>query len=155
MGARPGTGFPACPGTGPAKRAPAVGRGRSLAPSSLLFPNPRAGRNRAFFPKDNQGAAVPGSLSGTCPPGKGPSSLEPTKRGKRPAARYRGGPGTTWLLTPALCCPVVLSVLGRKRWFTSLTSRGSDLIGLGWNQHFRNRQENVFNLKKDSKLQKK
>lgn len=44
MGARPGPGFPACPGTGPAKGALAVGGGWGLAFPALLLrpPNPGA-----------------------------------------------------------------------------------------------------------------
>lgn len=52
MGARPGPGFPACPGTGPAKGALAVGGGWGLAFLALLLRAPQSGgrKCRAPFP---------------------------------------------------------------------------------------------------------
>lgn len=89
MGARPGPGFPACPGTGPAKGALAVGGGWGLAfPALLLRPPQSGGRKcRAPFPPATN-AVGSQSLSPyalfpvACPAGacqeKGPLHLRPT-----------------------------------------------------------------------------
>lgn len=55
MGARPGPGFPACPSTGPAKGALAVGGGRGLALRALLLSsNPGAESAGSLSPHDSQ-----------------------------------------------------------------------------------------------------
>lgn len=114
MGARPGPGFPACPGTGPAKGALAVGGGWGLAFPALLLrpPNPGAESAGPLPPRDKCGGEpvsvpvrpVPSCLSCRCLPGKGPSS--PAPHGLREVCEMLGWPSpqaVTWLLTPAVC----------------------------------------------------
>lgn len=141
MGAWPDPGFPACPGTGPAKTAQAVGGGRSLArQAQLLSLNPRAGKCRALYPQDKQGELIsvtghpiPSSLTCTCRPRNGLSFTVPHGGGKRPVLRCWGvchvAPDPRFARIQ-WCSGY--SVLGRKAWFTSLISSDSDLIELGW-----------------------
>lgn len=93
MGAGPGPGFPACPGTGPAKGALAVGGGRGLAPGALLLSlNPEAESAGSPSPVSVPKARFPVPCQAGARREQGPLYLRPG--GKRPAVRCWGGPVT-------------------------------------------------------------
>lgn len=149
---------PCVPRHRPCKEGPGGGWGAALdIPGSCPLLSPRAGKCRVPFPQNTQGelvsVRVPPSASQT------PSSLScvlhrllPAPHGGREAAcgEMLGWPSYQARLAPnpsfvlVQCCSEY-SVLGRKAWPPSLTSRGSDVIGRG-------RLPGISNLKNPTQL---